>query len=151
MKKKIIILSITIAIGVVAAGGVYFLYPQYQLYQKYQTAIETYEAGDVAGAITQFQNLNGFYDSKEWDQKCEYTFAEQYIAENNYDEAFAIYETDQDADNMNQCQYQKAVYCSGQKNYQEALAIFQNLTGYEDADEQAKRKDAMLERMVNSE
>ena len=139
MKKRgiIIILAVVMGLCVASVVGVYYIYPQYQLYQQYQAAIQTYnQSDDPNEALEQFQALNGYKNSQEWIENCEYRLAEQYMKENNYDDALAIYEKYQNLERYKLCLYQKAKNYMQGKEYEKAVSIFQDLDDYEDSRKQ---------------
>ncbi|MFI3325829.1 MAG: hypothetical protein R3Y35_06610 [Clostridia bacterium] len=135
-KIKITTISVSIPLVLIAITYIYllnvFIIPQ----NKYNDAVELFEAGEYDNAISAFEALNGYSESSRLILEANFQKAQGLMGTDEYDEALEIFysiESMMDVENdILEAKYQLALIEYNSENYEEVIDLFLELDGYSD-------------------
>lgn len=157
-KRKMILALVLSSIGVMLVIFMIVLVLFIMPNSKYNQAIDFMEAGMYDEAISAFEALDGYSDSKDMIAECQYRKALFLMESGNYQEAITAFtelgEYKDSGEKMEECRlallqakYNEATELFDDGLYAEALAIFQTITNYQDSGEKIEAiKTAITEK-----
>ena len=134
-KRIIIVLSIIILVIIFLAVYIKAIKPSI----TYNSAIKAMDSKNYSDAITAFESLDDYSDSKVMIQECYYREANDYWKSANYDEAINTFSEIKTYSDSNillaQVKYDKANNLLINKKYEEAIKVFSEISNYKDSSE----------------
>ena len=91
LQPKVLICAIAVIAVVLGVGGFFVYKNVIAPGNKYSNAVEMASAGDYDGAISSFQELGDYKDSKEKVKECYYNKAEKLFESGSYSDAIGFY------------------------------------------------------------
>lgn len=135
LNKKAITIAGSVA-AVILIGVLTFIFTSDM--RAYAKAKDLMENGKYTEAVSRFKELDGYKESNQLIQECNYRYGLKEIDSGNYTNAMKILEmagTGKEVEEAkNKCRYQEALVFAEEKKYAEAIEILSNLD-YEDSQE----------------